>query len=258
MQPLVIPYKALSRCSIDELAAQQQLNEQRLRNSGGVLFARKDERDEKNAARKAITDLPLFKDRSRHLSILSMPGLHWTFEVELLAQREPGWRKERRQACESMRLTCVENDRFVYYSATTKMPGNKHCTLRSLERPAFAERAMGNGLIDRFAFANVDDLMAEGGETFDIAWLDYTGPLSVDRMKLIQRFWARSVRDTLIVTSLKARWNRETSNTIDRNGGVMNWLRSRLPGDVLHEIEYQDGFSPMAQFAIAKATGSAS
>lgn len=243
----VIPYKALTRCNIDELAAQQVLNERALRNTSGVMFARKVDHSEKDAARASI--LQILASAPAPLFVLTMPGLNWTFEVGLLKQREPHWRLQ--QAVASMRLTCVENDRFIYYSAVTKMPGNKHCLLRSLARPDYAERAMGNGIIDRYVFANVDDLM-QSGESFDVVWLDYTGPLSVDRMKRIQRFWRDSVRSTLIVTSLKARWNRETADTIVRNGGCMGWLRSRLQGRVLHEIEYQDGPSPMIQFAVQK------
>jgi hypothetical protein len=85
-----------------------------------------------------------------------------------------------------------------------------------------------------------------------LAWLDYTGPLSIERMKLIRRFWMHGRCRTLVVTSLKARWNKETSETIARNGGPLAWHRARLLGTVLHEIEYQDGASPMVQFAIMK------
>ncbi len=246
---LRIPYKPLSRCSIDELAAQQQMNERRQRQYGGVMFARREDDSEKAAAREAILDLLTLDRKPEPLSVLTMPGLHWTFEVALMKRRDPHWRNQ--QAIERTRFTCVENDRFIYYSATTKMPGNKHCCLRTLDRPDYAERAMGQGVVDRFIFANVDDLI-QSGESFDVAWLDYTGPLSIDRMKLIERFWRESVRDTLIVTSLKARWNKDTSLRIERHGGLIEWQRARLPGRVLHEIEYQDG-SPMAQFAVSKS-----
>lgn len=248
----IIPYKALSKCGIAELAVHQHTrNELARRSSGGVMFARKDEFDdhaEKDAARAAILALLTIEAQPGCVSVLSMPGLSWTFESALLKQREPNWRNQ--QTTETMHLTCVENDRFIYYSAATKVPG-KDTLMRSLERPEYAERAMGNGMVDRYAFANVDDLM-QSGETFDFAWLDYTGPLSLDRMKIIQRFWRESVRSTLVVTALKARWNRKTSDTIERNGGCMGWLRSRLRGEVVHEIEYQDGASPMVQFAVAK------
>jgi hypothetical protein len=247
---LIIPYKPLGRCNIDELAAQQVMNERNRRSTGGVLFARKDEQQDhgqKDAARNAILELLTLEREPKPISILTMPGLAWTFEVGLLKQREKSWRNQ--QMTETMRLTCVENDRFIYYSGATKMPGNRSGTIRTLPRPDYAERAMGNGLIDCYAFANVDDLM-QSGESFDFAWLDYTGPLSVERMKIIQHFWRHNVRSTLVVTSLKARWNRRTSDVIQRKGGCMNWLRGSLPGTVLHELEYQDGASPMVQFAL--------
>ena len=64
--------------------------------------------------------------------------------------------------------------------------------------------------------------------------------------------WSTSVRQVLVVTALKARWNRETSDAIGRAGSHGAWMRKQLPGDVLHDIEYQDGASPMAQIALRR------
>lgn len=247
-----IPYKPLSRCGLDELAAEQAMRDRWQRIYGGVAFARKDDDEEKRVARRAIAEMLSLEAEPGCVSILTMPGLGWHFEAKLLKAREPNWRNQ--QMTTSMRLTCVENDRFIYYSATTRMPG-KHTLMRSLERPEYAERVMGNGIIDRYEFANVDDVM-QSDETFDYAWLDYTGPLSVPRMKVIKDFWVNRVRKALVVTSLKARWSRETSDHIKRKGGVLPWLRESLPGQVAHEMEYQDGASPMVQFAVSKSTPS--
>lgn len=246
----IIPYKAQARCSIDELAAEQAAKDRYSRVYGGVSFARKDDSagdDGKRAARNAIAALLTLDAMPGCISLLTMPGIDWHFEGKLLKLREPNWRHE--PMTQTLRLTCVENDRLVYYSATTRMPG-KHTLMRVLDRPGYAERSMGNGIIDRYEFANVDDLM-QSGETFDFAWLDYTGPLSVKRMAIIEAFWRSRVRHTLVVTSLKARWNRETSDTIARHGGPMDWMRRRLPGVELHALDYNDT-SPMIQFAVRK------
>lgn len=245
----IVPYKPLARCSIDELAAQQRINDLR-RLTSGVSFARKDDDAEKQQARLKVLALLSPDTKPGPVSVLTMPGINWHFEAQLLKAREPHWRHQ--TEIDRTRFTCVENDRFVYYSAATKMPGNKHCTIRSLDRPQYAERAMGHGIVDRFIFANVDDLMQDEAERFDVAWLDYTGPLTVERMRIIQRFWSTSISDTLIVTALKARWNKATSLVVDRHGGCLEWMLASLPGRVLHAIEYQDG-SPMVQLAVTKA-----
>lgn len=247
---LSIPYKALSRCGIDELAVQQQWNERAGKATGGMLFARKEDHAEKDEARRAILNMLTLEKSLECLSVLSMPGMTWEFERRLLGQRECRW--SGRSYAGNVRLTCVENDRFIYYSALTKIPRNAQCVIRALPAPSYAECTMGHGFVDRYIFANVDDLMQHSDETFDVAWLDYTGPLSVARMKIIQRFWRDRVRSKLIITSLKARWNRETADTIVRNGGCMNWMRKRLPGTELHAMEYQDGASPMIQIALSK------
>lgn len=245
---LSIPYKALARCNLEELGAQQAANNRRELASGGVAFARKEDCLEKDAARAEILKLLELEPAAGTQRVLSMPGLSWFFEAQLLKQREAAWRKQK--TAQTVELTCVENDRFVYYSAATKMPGNKSTVIRTLPRPHYAERCMGNGMISRYIFANVDDLIQDRAERFDFAWLDYTGPMSVVRMQKIRAFWLNSGAKTLVVTSLRARWNKETGRTIERNGGLLAWHRARLPGQVLHEIEYQDGHSPMVQFAV--------
>jgi hypothetical protein len=248
-----IPYKALGRCGVEELAADQAArNRREAQLTGGVSFARKEFTSEKGAARREIRHLLTTQQMPGPISVLSMPGLAWTFEYDVLAQRDSGWTKTR--DVQRTRFFCVENDRYVYYSAATKMPGSKHkMTVRTLERPAYAETAIGNSAIGCFAFANVDDLMAEGRETFDVAWLDYTGPLTVDRLKLIERFYRDNVRSTLIVTSLKARWNKDTDRAAQRHGGYCEWAVAPFGDSIgLHAIEYQDGPSPMFQFACRK------
>lgn len=252
-----IPYKPLTRCSVDELAVHQRARDRRGAHvTGGIAFARKESTDEKAAARAEILRLLTPSFMPGPISVLSMPGLGWAFEQELLARREQCWTKSRR--VQRTRLLCVENDRFVYYSAATKMLGNKHgLVLRNMERPSYAERCMGNGIVDRFAFANVDDVIA-GDECFDVAWLDYTGPLTVERLRLIEVFYRRRVRSMLVVTVLKARWNKEVERAARPHGGYCEWAVSPFHDAIgLHAIEYQDGASPMFQFACQKQRGQA-
>jgi hypothetical protein len=240
----VASYKPLYRCNIEELAAMQHI-----RPSGGMLFARNPDREEKDAARRQILDLFTVDVWPSSLRILTMPGLDSRFARKLLGKREGDWM--RRAGTQRTTITGVENDRFIYYSAATTMPGlhTKRALTRLLPAPSFAERTMRTKFVQNFHFANVDDLMLETTERWDAVWLDYTGPLTKERLKLIEGFFHRSVRSTLIITALKARWNRETSDAITRAGGHSEWLRKHLPGDVLHDLEYFDT-SPMAQFAV--------
>lgn len=247
----VAQYKPLARCNIEELAAIQQV-----RPSGGMLFARNPERAEKDAARQKILDLFSLEARPQFLRILTMPSLDWRFERKLLGKREGDWMRHA-EPCHT-KITSIENDRFIYYSAVHQMPGlHTKRALTTILKPApFAERTVRTKFINEFHFANVDDLMAQEPrdkwDAWDAAWLDYTGPLTVERLKLIARFYDRAVRNTLIVTALKARYNKETSIAIERAGGHSEWLRKHLPGEVLHDIEYFDT-SPMVQFAVRHA-----
>lgn len=240
----VATYKPLYRCNIEELAAMQHAQP-----SGGMLFARNPDREAKDAARQKILDLFTPKERPNHLRILTMPGLDWRFERKLLGRREGDWM--RKAGPSRTGITAVENDRYIYYSAVTTMPGlnTRRALTRFLPPESFAERTTRTKFLNEFHFANVDDLMRETTKRWDAVWLDYTGPLTVERLRLIARFYSNSVRDTLIVTALKARYNKETSTAVERVGGHSEWLHAHLPGEVLHDIEYFDT-SPMAQFAV--------
>lgn len=255
----VATYKPLSRCGMEEIAAYQR----GANPSGGILFARKNDGDEKRSARQLVINL-FHPDRwGRNLNMLTMPGVSWRFERMMLGIREPGWLN--RSQPYRTHFTGVENDRAIYFAGVTQMPGVE--TPRRLIKPVkrerfpFAELAVKTRHASYF-FANVDDMLCHEWVAaayrepsrigWDAAWLDYTGPLSIKRLALIKDFYDKYVRNILIVTALKARWNRPTSSAINKAGGHSRWLLQHLTGEVLHDIEYFDT-SPMAQFAISKS-----
>jgi hypothetical protein len=254
----VANYKPLAQCSMEELAAHQR----GIDPEGGILFARKPDGEGKVKARELVTDIFKRKNWDRPLNMLTLPSLNWRFERALLDAREPGWRRHKYPSI--THFTGVENDRAIYYSGATQMPGVE--TPKALIRPIkrykfpFAEMAMKSRFVS-FFFANVDDLMAHKWEPapyrdqeqtgWDAAWLDYTGPMTVERLRVIADFYQTFIKEVLIVTVLKARWNKVTSEAILRAGGHSAWLAKHLPGEVLHDIEYTDT-SPMAQFAVRR------
>jgi hypothetical protein len=248
----VAEYRSLRACGIEELAVHQTTATP----SGGVLFARKQDRTNKDAAREQVLDLFGGDRWPKSLSILTMPGVDWKFERKLLGRREGNWYCK--PAPHRTYLTAIENDRSIYHAAVLLMPGITHgntSVTQVLEGTKFAERAVRNRWVQRYFFGNVDDLMRmhDAAHQYDAAWLDYTGPMSVDRLRAIKQFFNVGIRHTLVLTVLRARWNRETSEAIDRAGGHTVWLLRALPGYVLHDIEYQDGNgSPMAQVAVQK------
>jgi hypothetical protein len=244
----VANYKPLARCGMEELAVRQQ----RLVPSGGIQFVRATNRENKDTARQAVLDLFAPDRWPGYLHFLTLPSLDWRFERLLLAQREVGWLRAPNP--HRTFFTSVENDRSIYFAAAAQMPGTEtpNRVIKHLNRNkgiSFAEIGVKTKYA-AFFFADVDDLLIKTDwNGWDAAWLDYTGPLTTRRLKLIAQFYQTQVRDTLIVTALKARWNDETTKAINKAGGHSRWLRQHLPGEILHEIEYYDTV-PMAQFAV--------
>lgn len=251
----VANYRPLAQCGMEELAARQGT----IAPSGGVLFARNGGGVEKDQARQRVLDLFSPSAWPEHLNMLTLPGLHWKFERQLLALRDPGW--TRRSAPYRTHFTGIESDRSIYFASVTQMPGTE--TPRRLIKPIKKEKFpfCEFGVKTRhaaFFFANADDFIEHEfvpahheRPGWDAAWLDYTGPLSGDRLEKIGRFFDKYIRRVLVLTALKARWNAKTSRAIMTAGGHSAWLRAALPGTVLHDIEYFDT-SPMAQFAVSK------
>ncbi len=257
----VARYKPLRECGMEELAMRQGT----ISPSGGVLFARNIDGEEKNAARQRVLDLFTLEKWDRPLNMLTLPGVAWRFERKLLAMRHPGWTRSRKPR--ATHFTGIENDRGIYYASATQMPGVETPDAMIWpvrpDRFPFAEHAIKTRFAS-FIFANVDDALRHDWKPaqyreqhmvgWDAAWLDYTGPISIERMNAIARFYRLYIRDTLVVTALRARWNKVTSAIILKSGGHSNWLQKHLPGEVLHDLEYFDT-SPMTQFAVRKVGG---
>jgi hypothetical protein len=223
-----------------------------VRPESGILFARNIDGEEKTKARDRVLALFQREQWPDHLHVLTMPGLQWRFERKLLGARQVGWMRHR--APYRTYFTSFENDRTIFYGAVTQMPGlhTPESKLRRLRGYSFAEMGVATRYAS-FFFANIDDFMKceNWDRGWDAAWLDYTGPLSVDRLAVIAQFYRRWVKRILVVTALKARWNERTSRAISKAGGHSEWLRKHIDGEVLHDIEYFDT-SPMAQFAVRK------
>jgi hypothetical protein len=207
---------------------------------------------QKTAARQRVLDLFQPESWPGRLHMLTLPGLQWRFERKLLGAREPGWLRKPKP----MRtyFTACENDRAIFHAAVAQMPSlyNQDSELKRIKHYSFAEMSVKTRYASLF-FANIDDIMMLDcwNDNWDAAWLDYTGPLTVERLVLIRRFYERHVRCILVITALKTRFNDRAIKAIDRAGGHSQWLQGYIEGEILHDIEYFDT-SPMAQFAVRK------
>ena len=247
--------KPVRTFGMEELAARQRS----IKPTGGVLFARNVDGEEKIKARQMVLELVRsVRIPCGWVRCLTMPGLAWRFERLLLGEAQPGW--TRHTYPKYYHFTAIENDRAIFFASVPQMPG-LHTPQSSLRRIVkykhFAEMAVKTNYASLF-FADIDDFMAmdwDKGPGFSggwhVAWIDYTGPLSVERLAIIRNFYDRFVDNTLIVTALRARFETATSRAIQKAGGYSEWMQANLPGEVLHYLEYFDT-SPMAQFAVKK------
>lgn len=216
--------------------------------SGGAMFAATERRDQKHAARTRIADLFHWSAWPGRLNILTMPGTEWQFERLLLSVRERKWTRLERPVRTS--ITAVESDKQIFNMACRKIPGVGLSTIRPVRPYSFAEQALKTSFATLF-LANIDDFMCHlwAGGGWDAAWLDYTGPMTVERIKLISEFYPKFIKSTLIITAMHGRWSKDVSSEVKDAGSYLKWLQRYLPGETLHYIEYCDT-APMVQFAV--------
>ena len=238
--------------SIEELAGRQIAMNNRRKLQGGVAFARKVNTAEKNIARAQVLRLFKTKRWPRGLSILTMPGLYWTFEHRLLSAREGNWRG-RIQPARSTHITAVEIDPGIYAAAMASMPCKPSTALVThLKSPMWTGHATGSDAVRRYYNCDVFALMRHNEKPFGAAWLDFTGPMSPARLEDIREFYKKWVEGILVVTFLAARHGGDATLEIEESTGIQKWLAEYLPGKCLHFLRYQDGASPMAQYAVKK------
>jgi hypothetical protein len=236
--------------SVDELACRQIAIGRRA--GGGIAYARKIDHSNKNLARAEI--LSLFKRRKwpKGLSILTMPGINWTFELRLLSLREGNWHRHA-SSTKRTHICAVELDPAIYTAATLCMPRSTDSPIVTfVNSPMWTAHSTGSNAIRRFHNCDMYSLMEHNAHKFDAAWLDFLGPLSCQKMQKIKTFYEQWIGSIFIVTFLAARHEQEVTLDAELNDGLEGWLAKELPGKILHCFRYQDGASPMLQYAVQK------
>jgi len=240
----------------------------------GITFHRA-KHGAKDDPRGAVTNLFSRFQLEKKLSILTMPGLRWAFERTLIEQREverifvagsaewaDGKIRERNthkplpplSDCDMLRrtyITAIERNEAIYRAAVRKMPGVES-NLKQIPSPPFATTSLCTSLVPRFHRCTFEDLarfyLGRNAYRFDAAWLDFSGPLIPETRQLIEKMWCiKKIAWRLVITAEGARWPLgDPVRTVDQ---YVAWIES-FPGKRLHLLRYQDGRTPMVQFAI--------
>lgn len=215
--------------------------------SPGVSFARTvfmdpAGRSGKDSARGALIG-KFGSAHPRPLSILTLPGVAWRFEKKILYHR--------RRAGLETKITALEKDPAIFAASLADMPGNSR-GYEYVDQHESSAAAVSTYKIHRYYCAAFEDFARTNEETFDAAWIDLTGPVGEKVLLGLARLWPY-VREALVVTSLKARWNRVTSARVRHLGGVANLLKTTLQGSAVEcDHEYCDS-SPMSQVTLTPA-----
>ena len=187
------------------------------------------------------------------LSILTMPGLKWAFEREILGYREVDLKKEDGHP-QRTHIASIEWDEAIFRCALGFIPKGEDDDIIQVQAPEFASDSYRTKQIARYHRGRFEDLAewyVTSDYSFDAAWLDFSGPVSMARMVAIQRFWLSSIKWRLVVTAMNARWDADASAAIARAGGITEWFVKSLPGaQLILDDRYQSAHTPMLQIGV--------
>jgi|ERR1700734_56339 len=240
--------------SIDEIVANFYLNGG---SSPGVAFARKVHCSGaslagKDAARGRIINLYDSDKWPMPLTILTMPGLKWIFERQLLQRRG----KLNAQSCRIGHtypkartfIVGIENDEMIYRGALKYIPRAREQSIQLR-----SARSVKTNYIHRYMAMDVEEYIEhELCPFFDAAWFDFTGFLTERRLKGIKNFWKNNCGLLCTITTLSARWSKVTSKKIKQAGGLGQLIQQELDATILNEFTYADGGVPMHQITLIK------
>jgi hypothetical protein len=209
----------------------------------GVMFARKEATDQKDAARLAVLKWFSKEEFPGHLAIITMPGLMWEFERKLI--------RERYYKTSKLIIIACESDEAIYRAALYQMPANSR-GIRMSHCPEFATATFSSDCVQKFYRCRIEKFLLAKENPVDGAWLDFSGPLYISRMKAVMDCWERLIRSRLVITCTTSRYDACTAHAVKAAGGYIEWILSCLPGAVVREItHYADG-AGMVQIVLDK------
>jgi hypothetical protein len=211
--------------------------------TGGVLFARKENPFEKERARQRVLDLYTVERWPSNLCILTMPGLYWTFEKALKYQRG------RRGKTARTSIYALERDPAIYYGAMNWIPRKKNGLITQVSPHCIRTKK-----IHSYYFTSAEAFISdEHCPTVDAAWFDFTGYITPETMTALRKFWRMRCSTQMTITSLNCRFSRRTNEQVQKWGGMDKWIIHSLPGIVSDVYRYSDSpGSNMLQVTLSK------
>lgn len=233
------------RKSMTELADEVQWRDcvNHAQQSGGVLFARKENLIEKDKARQRVLDRYTIGRWPGELSILTMPGLYWTFEKALKYQRCGRFGNARTS------IFAVERDPAIYYGAMNWIPRKENGLITQVSPHCIRTKK-----IHSYYFTSAESFISDPHcPNVDAAWFDFTGYITPETMTALRKFWKNCCATEMTITSLNCRFSPRTNEQVQKWGGMDGWLIHSLPGIVEDVYRYSDNaYSHMLQITFRK------
>lgn len=162
----------------------------------------------KRDARQRVLDLFTREAFPDKLRIVTLPGIDWHFEKELLRRR-------------SAYVVALESNGVIFAEARAR-------------RPRGVRRFILGRFEDEFIDRRIEEVLP-----LNAAWLDFSGYLTGRRREAIVRFLELTGTCRLVITCTNIHWDRESTRFFgpDKLSGIVRWLESG-GGTILHSFQY--------------------
>lgn len=244
----------------EKVAFRNVIGADRRLQTSGVAFARKAHMTTmraKDDARWRILDSLSREEWPGKLRVMTMPGLEWIFERELINSRDyaihgDNWKAnpqggqffKQRKATE---IVAVEYDPAVYFGSIKWMPASR----KKLSQ--LSPHALSTSKIEVYYFTDVETFIGDSAcPEVDAAWLDFTGYMTPVRLHRINRFWKEKCRWQLAITVLNARYPAHVKAQVLKYGSMDKWITGVLGGQIVDIHHYFDECSAMIQIILRK------
>jgi hypothetical protein len=244
----------------EKVAFRNVIGADRRLQTSGVAFARKAHMTTmraKDAARWRIIDSLSREEWPNKLRVLTLPGLEWLFERELINSRDyaihgDGW-KASPQGAQFFRkdtateIVALEYDPAVYFGSIKWMPAAKK------KLTQLSPHALSTSKIEVYYFTDAETFIGDTAcPHVDAAWLDFTGYMTPARLYRINRFWKEKCGHQLAITVLNARYPSHVKAHVLKHGSMEKWISSVLGGNVYDIHHYFDDHSAMLQIIVRR------
>lgn len=185
--------------------------------SSGFRYSQKENREKKQKARDLVTERITLARYPNTIRVISLPGLSWEWEKQVLSIREKNWITT---GIKKTDFFCFESNPDIFELSKSYCP--------DINQVSFFDQDVGQS---KSMLCNA---------YIDLAWFDYSGSLNLFKFENLVEWWKDGNTKTIAITACVRSSDIKINKLIDEYLGRSNLFSIFFPGINQKYIEYTD------------------